>query len=83
MRHTAASAIEPPNRAKRVRSIVTPSCQTQGARSSSVVRAFAHGAMGHWIDPSWCGPIELFLVPACALRLVLTKAVVSVILSVG
>ena len=33
-----------------------------GAKCSSVVRAFAHGAMGHWIDPSWSGPIELFLV---------------------
>ena len=26
--------------------------------------AFAHGAMGRRIDPSWGGPIELFLVPA-------------------
>ena len=42
----------------------------KGARCSSVVRAFAHGAMGHWIDPSWGGPIELFLVPASAPRLV-------------
>ena len=25
-----------------------------------MVRAFAHGAMGRWIDPSWGGPIELF-----------------------
>ena len=41
-----------------------------GARCSCVVRAFAHGAMGHWIDPSWGGPIELFLVPASAPRLV-------------
>ena len=24
-----------------------------GARCSSVVRAFAHGVMGRWIDPSW------------------------------
>ena len=24
----------------------------RGARRSSVVRAFAHGAMGRWIDPS-------------------------------
>ena len=40
------------------------------ARCSSVVRAFAHGAMGRWIDPSWGGPIELFLVPASAPRLV-------------
>ena len=35
----------------------------------SVVRAFARGAMGHRIDPSWGGPIELFLVPASAPRL--------------
>ena len=38
------------------------------ARCSSVVRAFAHGAMGRRIDPSWGGPIELFLVPASAPR---------------
>ena len=44
-----------------------------GARCSSVVRAFAHDAMGRRIDPSWGGPIELFLVP---------KAVVCAILSV-
>ena len=25
----------------------------EGARCSSVVRAFAHGAMGRQIDPSW------------------------------
>ena len=37
---------------------------------SSMVRAFAHGAKDHWIDPSWGGPIELFLVPASAPRLV-------------
>ena len=42
----------------------------QGARCSSVVRAFAHGAMGRWIDPSWGGPIELFLLPASAPQLV-------------
>ena len=41
-----------------------------GARCSSVVSAFAHGVMGHWIDPSWGGPIELFFVPASAPRLV-------------
>ena len=35
-------------------------CYTRrGARCSSVVRAFAHGAMGRQIDPSWGGPIEL------------------------
>ena len=32
--------------------------------------AFGHGAMGRRIDPSWGGPIELFLVPASAPRLV-------------
>ena len=42
----------------------------EGARCSSVVRAFAHGAMGHRIDPSWGEPIELFLVPASAPQLV-------------
>ena len=42
----------------------------EGARCSSVVRAFAHGAMGRRIDPSWGGPIELFLVPASVPRLV-------------
>ena len=31
-----------------------------------MVRAFTHGAMGRQIDPSWVGPIELFLVPASA-----------------
>ena len=41
-----------------------------GARCSSVVRAFAHGVMSRRIDPSWGGPIELFLVPASAPRLV-------------
>ena len=41
-----------------------------GARCSSVVRAFAYGAMGRRIDPSWGGPTELFLVPASAPRLV-------------
>ena len=31
---------------------------------------FAHGVMGRRIDPSWGGPIELFLVPASAPQLV-------------
>ena len=35
-------------------------------RRSSMVRAFAHGAMGRRIDPSSGGPIQLFLVPASA-----------------
>ena len=30
----------------------------------------AHGAMGRRIDPSWGGPIELFLVPASTPQLV-------------
>ena len=34
------------------------------------LRAFAHGAVGRRIDPSWGRPIELFLVPASAPRLV-------------
>ena len=29
-----------------------------------MVRTFAHGAMGRWIDPSWDGPIEIFLIAA-------------------
>ena len=33
-----------------------------------MVRAFAHGAMGRRIYPSWGGPIELFLVPAKGAR---------------
>ena len=32
-----------------------------GARCSSMVTAFAHGAMGRRINPSWRGPIELFI----------------------
>ena len=47
-----------------------PSIEREGARCSSVVRAFAHGAMGRWIDISWGGPIELYLVPASAPQLV-------------
>ena len=38
-----------------------------------MVRAFAHGAMGRWIDPSWGGSIELFFVPSSAPRLVLQR----------
>ena len=38
-----------------------------------MVRAFAHGVMGRRIDPSWVGPIEIFLVPASAPRLVLQR----------
>ena len=32
----------------------------QGARCSSMVRAFAHGAMGRLIDPSWVDPLSYF-----------------------
>ena len=35
-----------------------------------MVRAFPHGAMGRRIDPSWAGPIELFLSSASVPRLV-------------
>ena len=35
-----------------------------------MVIAFAHGVMNRRIDPSWGGPIELFLVPVSAPRLV-------------
>ena len=35
-----------------------------------MVSAFAHGTMGRRINPSWGGPIELFLVPVSAPRLV-------------
>ena len=55
----------------------------RGARCSSVVRAFAHGAMGRPNDPSWGGPIELFLVPVWCSTTGVTKVVVYVILSVG
>ena len=39
-------------------------------KNHSVVRAFAHSAMGRRIDPPWGEPIELFLFPASAPRLV-------------
>ena len=46
------------NRGKSVRSWCNGSSDqffmvNPGVRCSSVVRAFAHGAMGHQIDPSW------------------------------
>ena len=37
---------------------------------NSIVRAFAHGAMGRRIDPSCGGSIELVLIPASAPQLV-------------
>ena len=35
-----------------------------------MVGAFAHGAMGRRINPSWGGPIELYVVPASDPQLV-------------
>ena len=32
----------------------------KGARCSSMVRVFAHGAMGRRIDPSWRNPLSYF-----------------------
>ena len=48
-----------------------------------MVRSFSHGAMGRQIDPSWDGPIELFLRSSQCSTTGVTKAVVCVILSVG
>ena len=45
-------------------------CDFGGSGTVLRGRAFAHGAMGRRIDPSWGGLIELFLVPASAPRLV-------------
>ena len=47
-----------------------------------MVRAFAHGAMGHRIDPSWWIHCAIFRSTQCPTTGV-TKAVVCVILSVG
>ena len=44
----------------------------------AVVRAFAHGAIGRLINPSWGGPTELFLVPASAPRLAVVCTVLCV-----
>ena len=52
------------------------------ARCSSVVRAFAHGAMGRRIDPSWWTHRSISRSSQCSTTGV-TKAVVGVILSVG
>ena len=49
--------------------VTLTSVDYEGARCSSVVRAFVHGAMGRRIDPSCGEPIELFLVPASGPRL--------------
>ena len=54
----------------------------KGARCSSVVRAFAHGAMGCRIDPSWGTHWAISRSSQCPMTGV-TKAVVYVILFVG
>ena len=53
-----------------------------GARCRSVVRAFAHGAMGRRIDPSWWTHWAISCSSQCSTTGV-TKTVVCVILSVG
>ena len=53
-----------------------------GARCSSVVIAFAHGAMGRRIDPSWSTHWAISRSSQYPTTGV-TKAVVCVILSVG
>ena len=45
-----------------------------------MVRALVNGAMGRRTDPTCGEPIELFLVPASAPRLFVTKATVCAIL---
>ena len=40
-------------------SIIDTESMNSRKRDGYVVRAFAHGAMGRRIDPSWGGPIEL------------------------
>ena len=55
---------------KYILDFLLPMTMSGGARYSFVVRAFAHGVTGRRIDPSWSGPIELFLVPDSAPRLV-------------
>ena len=48
-----------------------------------MVRAFAHGVIGRWIDPSWGEPIELISRSSQCSTTGVTKAVVCTILSVG
>ena len=55
---------------------------TMGARCSSVVNAFAHGAMGRRIDPSWWTHWAISRSSQCSTAGV-TKVVLCVILSVG
>ena len=53
----------------------------KGARCSSVFRAFAHGAMGRRIDPSWSNHWTKYRSNLCSTTGV-TKTVVYVLLSV-
>ena len=53
-----------------------------GERCSSVVRAFAHGAMDRRIDPSWWTHWAISRSSQCSMTGV-TKAVVCAVLSVG
>ena len=41
------------HRVPRRLAVVCLKCRSSGVRCSSVVRAFAHGAMGRRINPSW------------------------------
>ena len=53
-----------------------------GVRCSSMVRAFTHSAMGHWIDPSWCTHLATSRSSQCSTTGV-TKVMVCIILSIG
>ena len=54
-----------------------------GVRCSSVVRAFAHGAMGRRIDPSWGEPLWAISRSSQCSTTGVTKAMLCAILSVG
>ena len=47
-----------------------------------MLRAFTHGAMGDWIDPSWGGPTDVISHSSQCSTTGITKVVVH-ILSVG
>ena len=66
--HPTDRIVHPTDRIVHTLAFGIPVCRALagGVRCSSVVRAFAHYAMGRRIDPSWGGPIELFLVPTIA-----------------
>ena len=53
-----------------LRTILIVSKETRCRHIGYSLRLTTHGAMDRRIDPSWGGPIELFLVPASAPRLV-------------